>query len=84
MADLTPQAFAETSSAEAGGNKAQWITDTFTKDIPNRLPLTRAVVWFSANKTDQGETDWRVDSSPEALQAYQDAAKLDSYQGQLP
>jgi hypothetical protein len=63
----------ETASAEVGGNKAQWITDMH-HDLMTEFRDIRAVVWFDINK----ETDWRINSSPSALAAYQ-AMALDPY-----
>lgn len=84
VAPSKPFMIAEMASTEAGGDKAKWITDTFNTDIPNRLPKTQAVVWFSSDKTAQGETDWRVDSSQASLDSYKAVASSAPWQGQLP
>jgi hypothetical protein len=90
LAPSKPYMVAETSSAEAGGSKANWITDLYDSAIPNSMPLIRAVVWFSSDKTAQGETDWRVDSldkngNTTALTAYQAVAtKETAWQGYVP
>lgn len=65
-----PMMIAEVASAEGGGNKALWIRDGLLKDVPSRLPRVRAVVWFDSNKI----MDWRVNSSPDSLEAYKDVA----------
>ncbi|MGB3683000.1 MAG: glycosyl hydrolase [Rubrobacteraceae bacterium] len=75
-----PVMIAEVASAEAGGSKANWIKDGFLEDVPSRLPNVRAVVWFSSNKL----MDWRVNSSPESLDAYGEVAGSCLYQGRLP
>jgi beta-mannanase len=62
---------AETASAETGGDKAAWITSAFTREIPQRTPRVKVVVWFDVNK----ETDWRVESSTRSLDAYRTVAK---------
>jgi len=84
LAPTKPFMSSEVSSAEKGGSKAEWIRNAFNRDIPNRLPKTKAVVWFSADFTAAGETDWHVNSSYASLQAYKEVAALTSYQGQLP
>ena len=61
-----PIVIEETASSEVGGNKATWITQ-LQQTIPAQFPAVRALVWFERNK----ETDWRVNSSPGALAAYQ-------------
>jgi hypothetical protein len=60
-----PIMIAETASAEAGGDKAQWMADVQAM-IKARWPDVVAVTWFDSNK----ETDWRVDSSARSLAAY--------------
>lgn len=80
LAPSKPFMIAEVASTEKGGNKAAWIRDAFSKSIPNRMPKTRAIVWFSNNK----ETDWRVNSSDVSLAAYRNVATNPSYQGKMP
>jgi beta-mannanase len=48
--------------------KADWISDAFSK-IENEYPRVKIFTWFHINK----EHDWRVNSSPEALKAFQKA-----------
>lgn len=67
---IKPVMIAETASTEAGGNKAAWITSAFTREIPARTPRVKIVVWFDLDK----ETDWRVESSQPALDAYRAVA----------
>jgi len=61
---------AEWASAEIGGNKAQWITDSFNR-IKSSYDKIFAAVWFSHDK----ETDWRINSSDATLEAYKNAIK---------
>jgi endoglucanase len=60
-----PIMLTEWASTEIGGNKAQWITDSFNT-IKNKYDKISAVIWFNENK----ETNWLINSSPEALSAY--------------
>jgi endoglucanase len=59
LAPNTPLMIAETASAESNGNKADWITDALTVQLPTYFPQVRAIIWFDENK----ETDWRINSS---------------------
>ncbi len=68
-----PIFIAEWASAEIGGNKAQWITDSFNR-INSSYDKIFAQVWFSHNK----ETDWRINSSEAALNAYKNAIRKTS------
>jgi hypothetical protein len=62
-----PLMLPETSSAEVGGNKAMWINEMHAQ-LKTTYSEIKAVVWFDIDK----ETDWRVDSSPETLEAFRD------------
>lgn len=68
-----PLMLPETSSAELGGDKGAWINDMHA-DLEHQFTAIKAVVWFDINK----ETDWRIASSPGALDAYRNMA-LDPY-----
>lgn len=63
-----PIIIAEFSSAEIGGDKARWITEAYNT-IRTSYSKVFAAVWFHENK----ETDWRINSSPAALEAYKNA-----------
>jgi hypothetical protein len=65
-----PVIIAETASAEAGGDKAAWITSAYTREIPIVMPRVKIVLWFDEMK----ETDWRVESSVSSLGAYRSVA----------
>jgi beta-mannanase len=75
-----PLMIGEMASAEAGGNKANWITTGLGSTIPAKFPRIRAVIWFDENK----ETDWRVESSAASLAAYRQVAMSATYRGVLP
>src|SRR5579883_2506454 len=74
-----PVMIGETSSAEVGGNKADWITQAFFQAIPALFPRIKCVIWFNMNK----ETDWLINSSPAALQAFRQVVASPLYQGKL-
>jgi endoglucanase len=64
-----PFAVGETNSREAGGDKAAWIWEAFLSDAGLRsFPRLVHVTLFDANFA--GYSDWRIDSSPAALDAY--------------
>jgi hypothetical protein len=73
-----PVVITETASADAGGDKAAWITSAYQTEIPTRFPRVSAVIWFDVNK----ETDWRVDSSASALAAYKSVVGSSAWGGQ--
>ena len=72
-----PVMIAETSSAEAGGDKAAWIRQAFLTDIPAHYPRISSVIWFDRIK----ETDWRVNSSDSSLAAWRDVVASSLYGG---
>jgi hypothetical protein len=78
-----PIIIGEFASTEDGGDKAAWITDTFFA-IRHDYPQIRALIWFHIAK----ETDWRINSSDAALNAYRAAVSddywIDTYPGMMP
>ncbi len=54
---------AEVASTEIGGDKAAWIQDMLSS---SNFPRVDAVIWFNENK----ETDWRIESSENSLNAF--------------
>jgi Glycosyl hydrolase family 26 len=74
-----PVIIAETSSSEAGGNKAEWIRDGFLKTIPQKFPRVAAVLWFDRN----AEEDWRINTSSAALAAYREVVASTLYGGNV-
>lgn len=59
-----------------GQNKAYWITDALKK-MKTEYPRIKLFVWFHINK----ELDWRINSSPEALEAFKKAVSDDYFIG---
>ena len=77
-----PLMIGETSSAEAGGDKAAWIRDGIGR-LPELLPDVQAVVWFNTFEQRSG-IDWNVDSSTEALEAFREVVASGVLSGRLP
>ncbi len=61
-----PMIIGETGSTEAGGSKAQWITDMF-QSLATTFPKVRGLQWF--NKHDDG-MDWPIETSAAATAAF--------------
>jgi hypothetical protein len=64
-----PMMIAEFGTGEfehEGWSKADWIRDAFHK-MKTEYPRVKIFTWFNINK----ELDWRVNSSPETLEAFQ-------------
>jgi hypothetical protein len=60
-----PIMICEVASAQAGGDKAQWIRE-MGAGLAGPFFRVRALVWFQADK----ENDWRIDSSAASLAAF--------------
>ncbi len=67
-----PIMIAETATVEQGGNKADWIEELYV-NLPATYPRIRAVLWFNED-WGKNQADWKVDSSPSALEAYRNSA----------
>lgn len=71
LAPSKPIMIGETASTEAGGNKAEWITNALTKELLQSLPKVKAFVWFNWNdKKGSGRMDWPIESSEAAEKAF--------------
>jgi len=66
-----PITVSEIASTEYGGDKAGWVTNMFTSELPSKFPKITEIVWFNLLK----ETDWRINSTPSSLQAFQNYFK---------
>jgi hypothetical protein len=53
---------------ESADRKARWIREAH--QAARSMPGLRAVIWFNLDKRREGELDWRVNSSPAALEAF--------------
>jgi hypothetical protein len=60
-----PVTIGEVGCPEVGGDKGRWISDMWS--TLTAWPQVRGMMWFDFDK----ETDWRIDSSPASLAAYQ-------------
>jgi hypothetical protein len=70
---------AETSSAEDGGSKAEWI-ESIPQSISTTMPRIRALTWFDRLTS---ENDWRMGSSRSALAAFRNVASSGFFSGSL-
>jgi hypothetical protein len=80
LAPGKPLMVAETASTENGGDKAQWILQTFLNDVP-QYPALRAVIWF--NQAD-GASNFKIDSSAASLAAFKQVLNSAAWKGHLP
>jgi hypothetical protein len=77
LAELSdrPMMIAETAANDEGGDKAAWITSALRREAP-RFSRIRALVWFNDVKPNG---DFRIDSSPQSLQAFRAAVDSPAY-----
>ena len=75
-----PVIITETSSSEAGGDKAAWIRSGFMTAIPQSFPRVTAAIWFDKAQED----DWRINSSQASLDAYRAVVACTIYGGTGP
>ena len=77
LAPDKPMLLAEIGSAERGGDKGAWMRDALLRTIPEGYPDLLAVVWF--DRYPPGHADWRLSSSPAALEAWRTVVADDRY-----
>ena len=73
-----PIMVAETGSSDLGGDKAAWIRDGY-REVYDRLPQVRAIVYLNADLRDLGHPDWRLSSPASALTAYAQIAAMPAF-----
>ena len=78
LAPGKPMLLAELGCAETGGDKSGWMRQALLHAIPERYPAIDAVIWFDHHRPDHA--DWRIDSSPAALAAWQEIVADHRYQ----
>ena len=69
---IAEMACSQDQSPGVTGEKATWVTNALSQ-IRSKYPNVKAVILFSEDKRARGERDFRIDSSPEALEAYRKA-----------
>jgi hypothetical protein len=70
IATHKPMVIGETASTEAGGSKAQWITDML-QALPVNFPKIRGLLWFDKIESGPGgHSDWPIESSTAASTAF--------------
>jgi hypothetical protein len=80
LAPTKPIVLSQTASAEAGGNKANWITDMLTTQLPHNFPQVKAFLWFNWRIYEKGIWQpWPIESSPTAKTAFATAIKANYY-----
>jgi len=77
-----PVMIKEIGCVEAGGDKAQWITDMFAT-LKTKFPKVKILLWYDEiDYVGSKLVDWPLDSSPSAAQAFADGiASSDFYSG---
>ncbi len=69
LAPEKPIMISETGCAESDSNsKGKWIDSLFVH--VKKMPRLKLFIWFNYDKRGEGEKDWRINSSTEALSAF--------------
>jgi hypothetical protein len=73
------------TSTDKGSRKAQWVRDAF-RSVKEDFPGLKALCWWSESWSDAHVRyfDGRIDSSPEALQAFKEGISDPYFLGKVP
>jgi hypothetical protein len=74
-----PMMIAEVNTTDQGGDKGEWYRDMLTQQIPYNFPNIKAVVIFNEDRSVQENVNWKVDVTPEALEAFTSAINSKFY-----
>jgi endoglucanase len=74
-----PMIITEFGSAEQGGDKAAWLTDSLGS-LKTRYPLITGVIMLEVTQDREiPEINWSVTSSPAALKAFKEVVSTDYF-----
>lgn len=79
-----PVMLSEFNSVSSGGDKAEWLKDALTIQIPDKYPNVRAIIFFNESKLEGEGVDWRIEISPAATQIVKDSLKNPLYLENFP
>jgi hypothetical protein len=82
IAPTKPIGIGETASHEYGGQKAGWITDALTTQLPKNFPKIKMLLWFNWRNSDDGGAtwnDWPIESSSSATAAFKSGISSSYY-----
>jgi Glycosyl hydrolase family 26/Fibronectin type III domain len=80
LAPTKPVMIGEVASEETGGNKAAWITDMLTTQLPQNFPQIKAVLWFNWRVYEKSQYwNWEVESSSSAQSAFKQGIAASYY-----
>jgi len=79
-----PIMLSEVNSAESGGDKAKWLDDMLSKQIPESFPAVEAIVFFNENKQDGESVDWRIEKSEKYIDAVKKGLSNKLYKRSYP
>lgn len=81
-----PIMISEVNSAPTGtgGDKAAWLKDMLDVQIPNEFPNIQAVILFNEDKSDSEKIDWRMEKSPDYINALKESFKNPIYKSTYP
>ena len=77
IAPSKPVLIGETASTEKNGNKAKWISDALTTQIPKNFQNVKGFVWFEKYE----DRDWPIETSPQAKEAFATGISSPFYAG---
>jgi len=79
-----PLMLSEVNSATRGGDKASWLTNMLTEEVPRDYPAIQAIVFFNENKTGGEKVDWRIEISDAYIRAVNEGLENDVYAESYP
>jgi hypothetical protein len=80
LAPSKPVAIGETSSHEFGGQKANWITDALSTQLPQNFPKIKMLLWFNWRIYEKGTwQDWPIESSASTQAAFKSGISSNYY-----
>lgn len=79
-----PVMLSEVNSAPTGGDKAVWLHDMLTEQVPIHFPQIQAIIFFNENKDEGESVDWRIEKSSEYIDVLKEDLDNTIYKSVFP
>ncbi|HEU5104256.1 MAG TPA: hypothetical protein VFU11_00290 [Solirubrobacterales bacterium] len=84
LAPEKPIMIGETATTAIGGDKAAWVANALTREVPLSFPKVKAFLWFNWNAPKgAGRMDWPIESSGSAETAFSNGIAHSYYSSPL-
>ncbi len=79
LAPGKPVMIAEFGTTDQGGDKPGWFSAALNTQIPQRFPEVKALIFYNEDRSQEEQSNWKIDSPPQTLKSIQQGLKDSRY-----